>query len=343
MAGPALPTSGDLATWLELTTAELTWFADPRGLERRADADEALRHYRYSWIAKRSGGLRLLEVPKGRMKALARRILHGLLDHVPPHAAAHGFRKERSAVTHASVHIGAEIVVRIDLADFFLSVRAARVRAIFAALGYPSEVAWLFTCLTTNVARVVRNTPSNGTSAAEVRAIRHTEMLARTRHLPQGAPTSPALANLAAYGLDVRLTAAAEAAEARYSRYADDLVFSGGLAFAKRAPRFVGLVTSIARDEGFSIQRAKTRLMGRGARQSVAGIVVNERPTIARADVERIEAILFNCVRSGPTTQNRDARPDFRAHLRGKIAQVAGVDPKRALRLRELFDRIEWQ
>jgi hypothetical protein len=167
-------------------------------------------------------------------------------------------------------------------------------------------------------------------------------MLARTRHLPQGAPTSPAIANLAAYGLDVRLSAAASAVSARYSRYADDLVFSGDASFARRAVRFVHLVEKIAREEGFVVNRAKTRLMRKGARQSVTGVVVNERPTIGRAEAERLEAILFNCVRYGPATQNRDGVPEFRAHLRGMVAHASGIDTQRSARLVELFARIAW-
>lgn len=339
---PALATAGDLAKWLEVTPAKLMWFADPRGLERRIATDNPLRHYRYTWIAKPSGGLRLLEVPKPRIKSIGKRILHSILDRVPAHEAAHGFQRGRSAVTHAANHSGMAIVVRVDLADFFLSIRATQVRAIFTTMGYPSEVAWLLTCLTTNIAPVTAQPIPPGSTSAVVQAIRRTEMLARTRHLPQGAPTSPALANLAAYGLDVRLSAAASAVSARYSRYADDLVFSGDASFARRAARFVRLVEGIARDEGFMANRAKTRLMRRGARQQVTGVVVNERPTIGRAEAERLEAILFNCVRYGPTTQNRQAVPDFRAHLRGLVAHAHGVDTRRSARLVDLLAQINW-
>lgn len=338
---PALDTMGDLARWLGLTIGELMWFADPRGLERLPGVD-ALRHYRYAWANKPSGGVRLLEAPKPRMKALNRRLLHELLDRVPPHDAAHGFRPGRSVLTHASMHKGASIVVRIDLADFFLSVSGARVRAIFAAMGYPSEVAWLLTALTTNIAPARGPSPRPGASPEAIRALRRAEMLARTRHLPQGAPTSPALANLAAYGLDVRLTAAANAANAHYSRYADDLVFSGDKEFARFATRFVRLVEHIARDEVFMVNRAKTRLMRVGARQTVTGVVVNERPTIARDEVKRLEAVLFNCARHGPASQNREERADFRGHLQGRVAYVHGIDAKRAARLTQLLQQIRW-
>jgi RNA-directed DNA polymerase len=338
---PPLATSGELAQWLSITTNELVWFADPRGLERLSHAAESLRHYRYRWVRKRAGGYRLLEAPKPRTKRIQQRILHGLLDVVPAHAAAHGFVAGRSPRTHAERHAGSAIVIRLDLADFFLHVGAAHVRAIFAALGYPDEVAWNLTCLTTNVAPV-RPRALTEDDVSHLAAIRRAEMLARTRHLPQGAPTSPALANLAAFALDVRLAAAAERAGARYSRYADDLVFSGDATFARSADAFARLVTEIAVDEGFPVNRSKTRFMRRGARQVVTGIVVNERPTIARRDVDRLEALLFNCVRHGQASQNRVGYIDFRSQLRGRIAYVASIDPKRAARLVVLFEKIDW-
>jgi hypothetical protein len=338
---PDLPTSGDLAAWLEIDTQQLAWFGDARGLERRAP-HEGLRHYRYAWVPKKSGGVRLLEAPKARMKAISVRILHQLLDHVPPHDAAHGFRRRRSVVTHASVHVGSAMVLRIDLRDFFLSITVARVRAIFAALGYPSEVAWMLACLSTNIAPVVRRILPPGSSEEAIAATRHAEQLARTRHLPQGAPTSPALANLVAYGLDVRLRSAALATGARYSRYADDLVFSGDETFARRADSFAKKVETIVRSEGFAVNPSKTHFMRRGARQSVTGVVVNERLTIARRERKRLEAVLYNCVRSGPHVQNLEAHPDFRAHLRGKIANVRAVDPRGAGKLEQLFARIVW-
>lgn len=338
---PPFATSGELARWLDVTPNDLEWLADSRGLERRPNASEALRHYRYAWAPKRSGGLRLLEAPKPRTKEIQRRILRGILDRVPSHVAAHGFVAGRSPLTHARLHVRSAIVLRIDLADFFLHVTAAHVRAIFAALGYPDEVAWMLTCLTTNVAPVSPRALKPD-DAPNIAAIRRTEMLARTRHLPQGAPTSPALANLAAFVLDVRLSAAADRVEARYSRYADDLVFSGNERFARGAEGFAELVAEIARDEGFAVNRAKTRFMRTGARKIVTGVVVNERPTIARREIERLEAILFNCARSGPDSQNRDRHPDFRAHLRGRVAHVAAVDRSRASWLEELFDRIVW-
>jgi hypothetical protein len=92
---PDLPTRGDIARWLHLDLPHLDWLADVDGRNVRAE-DERLRHYAYRWMAKRSGGFRLLEIPKSRLRALQRRILHELIEYVPPHESAHGFRARHS-------------------------------------------------------------------------------------------------------------------------------------------------------------------------------------------------------------------------------------------------------
>lgn len=337
-----LATEGELAQWLGLTPTELDWFADRRGLERVAP-DEALLHYRYRWVEKRSGGVRLLEAPKPRTKALQRLVLEGTLSRIPPHEAAHGFRKGRDVRSHVEPHVGRQLVLKFDLEDFFSSISAARITAIFAAAGYPHDVARVLAEICTNRApRSLEPPLSPFPSTNDVTLRARARQLAQSRHLPQGAPTSPALANLSAYSLDRRLSAAAKRIGARYTRYADDLVFSGDEAFARSASHFGALVAGIALDEGFVLNVRKTRLMTRADRQLVTGLVVNERPTIARADYERLEATLFNCARTGPAAQNREGHADFRAHLQGRIGWVARVDPARAAWLQELFARITW-
>jgi retron-type reverse transcriptase len=162
------------------------------------------------------------------------------------------------------------------------------------------------------------------------------------RHLPQGAPTSPALANLVAYRLDRRLAGLAAACGVTYTRYADDLTFSGGEELRRAWQRFARRVTLIAAEEGFRVNRGKTRVIGRAARQTVTGVVVNVRPNVARAEFDRLKAILTNCAKHGPATQNRENVPDFRAHLVGRVAHVAAVNSVRGRKLWGLFDRIAW-
>jgi RNA-directed DNA polymerase len=164
----------------------------------------------------------------------------------------------------------------------------------------------------------------------------------RNSHLPQGAPSSPALANFAAFRLDLRLSALAARFGARYARYADDLAFSGDQRLLEITPHLFPWIDSIVREEGFAVRPEKTRVTPRSQRQALCGVVMNEQPALPRAKLQRLEAILFNCIRTGPTPQNREQHTNFRAHLAGRIAWAAQVNPRRAERLQALFGRIDW-
>jgi hypothetical protein len=335
---PPLTTPAALAEWLGLSLRELDWFADRHGLEGSVPPGP-LRHYTYRWVSKRSGGHRLLEIPKARLKALQRRLLHELLDRVPPHAAAHGYRRGRSVASYVSPHAGQEMVLRLDLRDFFPSTRASRVHAFFRTAGYPEAVACLLTGLCTNVVPwdVWQSIPAGGPPAT---AVAHAGF--QVAHLPQGAPTSPALANLCAYRLDCRLAGLAEAVGGHYTRYADDLAFSGGAELCRSVRRLQVQVCRIAQEEGYEVQTHKTRFMRQGVRQQLVGVVLNAHPNTAREDYDRLKAILCNCVRHGPQSQNRAGHPDWRAHLAGRIAYAGMLNAARGQRLQALFNRISW-
>jgi hypothetical protein len=336
LALPALPRVGDLAAWLQVPVGALGWFADQWRLG--AEASSPLQHYHYRWVAKRSGGLRLIEIPKARLRAIQQQVLRQILDLVPPHAAAHGFRRGRSCVTHAALHTGQQLVIRMDLQDFFPSVQQARIHALFEKLGYPQTVAGALAriCVNRTPAGALRDPQaSDALSWGQRQAL-------KSPHLPQGSPCSPALANLCAYRLDLRLEALAHALGATYSRYADDLVFSGGPGFARAAERFTIQVGAIALEEGFRVHPRKTRLMRKGARQQVTGVVVNRHPNLARDEYDTLKATLTNCVRHGPASQNRAQHADFRAYLAGRIAYVKMLNAQRAIRLQRLADAIVW-
>jgi retron-type reverse transcriptase len=329
-------TIGELATWLGMTTGELDWFADCQGREAK-QIQESLRHYRYRWIPKASGARRLLEVPKPRLKSIQRKILAEILHQIPPHRSAHAYYPRRTIREYVLPHVNQQIVIHIDLREFFPSVRASQVHAIFRTAGYPERVASVLTGLCTNT------TPAAAFAPAEDCA-NHYESQKRYRapHLPQGAPTSPALANLAAFWLDCRLSGLARKVSANYTRYADDLVFSGGHELAQCASRFRVLATAIAHHEGFEIRHRKTREMRQGSRQQVAGIVLNQRPNIPRREYDTLRAILHNCHRLGPQTQNVDKHPHFREHLLGRIAYWTSICPEHTKKLRRMFGEIDW-
>jgi RNA-directed DNA polymerase len=334
---PSLATPGDLAAWLGISTSELEWFADVRSM---IHDHGPLCHYNYRWVPKRHG-YRLMEAPKSRLREIQRRILAEILAPVPVHRAAHGFRAEHSCLTFVLPHCGREVVMRMDLQNFFPSIPAPRVHALFTTLGYPHATARLLTGLCTNrvTPRMLRKIPAADPS------FRLTWMEGKqleVPHLPQGAPTSPALSNLCALHLDLRLDALAASIGASYTRYADDLAFSGGDEMRRRATRLELTVAAIAREERFEVNHRKTRVMRRSNRQTLTGIVVNDKPNIRRSEYDRLKAILTNCVKRGTASQNRDAHADFRAHLIGRIGYVMRVNAQRGAKLDSIFERIDW-
>ncbi|WP_068209235.1 reverse transcriptase family protein, partial [Rathayibacter tanaceti] len=220
---PRIDGWGDLARLLALTPGELEAFADVQHWNRRAP-EGPVQHYDHVWRERPGRAPRLLEVPRPRLRAVQRSVLDQLVGLAPVHPAVHGFVPGRSAISGAAVHAGAAMVVTLDLQRFFAQVTAPRVFGVLRAEGLPEGVAHALTGLCTHEVpvAVLRRMPSGGTPE-ERAALRRSLSLA---HLPQGAPTSPALANVALRRLVARLAGYAEAAGARYTRYADDLAFS---------------------------------------------------------------------------------------------------------------------
>ena len=219
-----------------------------------ADLRAARPTYRHVPIRKRSGGLRMLLVPDDATKALQRRLLRRVLARIPVHAAAHGFERGRSIVSNAAPHTGRAVVVRMDVIDFFGTTSVRRVRRLFRVLGWDAETAELLTRLTT----------SDG-------------------GLPTGAPTSPRLANLVNVLLDARLAALAEALGARYTRYADDLTFSFERDDHAALADLLGATRRIAPAHGYELHvERKLQIRRRHHRQTVTGLVVNERVALPR-------------------------------------------------------------
>jgi len=337
---PKIESASALAEWLGVDLGYLEWFADLKGLGYKTNRPK-LRHYCYRILAKESGKIRLIEAPKQALKKLQQRILTGILDKVPAHKAAHGFVRGRSIRTYIAPHVGREVVLRMDVRDFFPAFRAARISGLFRTLGYPESVADLLGGICTNT------TPREvwkcvGPSPDPIHLWETRTKYARP-HLPQGAPTSPALANLCTYRLDCRLAGLAASAGARYTRYADDLAFSGDDAFEHCVERFSTRVAAILEEEGLSAHYRKTRIMRQGVRQRLTGLVTNRHPNVLRADFDRLKATLTNCVRRGPETQNRDSHPHFRLHLQGRVNFVEMINPTKGRRLRRIFEQIRWE
>jgi hypothetical protein len=318
---PQLATPAELAEALQISVGELRWLAF-HGTESTHP------HYVTRRAPKRGGGERVLSIPRTRLRRVQHWIRESILDWIPVEGAAHGFVKERGVLTNARCHSGQRVVLQLDLENFFPSIGFGRVRAAFRDMGYSNAAASVFSLLCCESPRV-----------CEAREGREVWVACGPLGLPQGACTSPALSNLVCRVLDRRLGGLAGKLGVNYTRYADDLTFSGGVDLERRLGWMMAMVRGIVESEGFRIREEKTRVRRQNAAQRVTGLVVNERPGVARQELRRLRAILHGAERSGLEEQNREGRPNFRAWLLGKIAWVNVSRPEKAAELRAAYER----
>ena len=318
---PILRSEAELAAWLGITLARLRWYTHDRS------ADRTWHYVRYA-VPKRGGkGERVILAPRRELKALQRKVLEGIVAQVPVAVTTHGFVTGRSTLTNAREHAGKMVVLKLDLKDFFPSVTFRRVRGLFAALGYCYAVSTTLALLCTEYDR----------QPFERDGERYFISIG-PRYLVQGAPSSPGLANLVAWRLDRRLAGLAAKRGFTYTRYADDLTFSGD--DAEAAVRLGTAARRVIADEKFTVNVGKTRLQRRGGRQTVTGLVVNEVPSTPRELRRRLRAILHNAARDGLDAQNREGRDNYAAYLRGMIAYVGSANSQHGEALRAQFHRL---
>ncbi|WP_051701445.1 hypothetical protein [Mycetocola saprophilus] len=201
-------TPAELARLLGLDAGELDWFADLRGWNRLAPGTR-LNHYRYEWRSRPGRVPRLLEVPGRRLMTLHRQLIAEVYADLPVHPAAHGFVPGRSAITGAALHAGSHVVIGMDLTTFFARVTRGQIHAGLRRQGWGEALVPVLAALGTHAVppAVIRAMPPGG-EPDERQAL---AAALRIPHLPQGAPTSPLLANLAMHRLDERLTGWADA------------------------------------------------------------------------------------------------------------------------------------
>ncbi len=319
---PVLSTPADLASALGLPIKRLRWLAF------HADSAECV-HYVQFRVPKRSGGERILQTPHRILGTAQRWTLDNVVAKLDAEPQAHGFVKGRSIVTNARPHAGRAVVVGMDLEAFFPSVGFPGVRKVFERAGYSPAVATILALLCTECPR-----------RPEVRGRTTYHVATGPRGLPQGACTSPGLSNQVARRLDRRLAGLAAKLGLAYTRYADDLTFSGDDEANVKVGYLIARVRLIARAEGFAANEAKTRVLRRNTAQVVTGLVVNDRPGVRRSEVRRLRAILHRARAEGLDAQNRAGRPEIRAWLLGKIGFVAMARPEVGARLRAEFDAI---
>jgi len=319
---PTLATPADLANALNLSIPRLRWLAF------HSEA-AAVTHYVRFQVPKKSGGLRELSAPHRDLAAAQQWILMHILEKIPAHVAAHGFVPGCNTLSNAGPHVGRAAVANLDLKDFFPSISFPRVKGIFQELGFSPAVATVLALLCTECPR--RKVEYAG---------RVLHVATGPRALPQGACTSPALSNLLARRLDSRLAGLAGKLGFTYTRYADDLTFSGSGEAAAKLGYLLARVRHIVAGENLTVNEGKTRVQRPGTRQTVTGIVVNKRPNVPRRVTKRLRAILHQAAKSGLAAQNRDRRDNFPHWVGGMIAYVQMVNPDKGRRLREQFAKV---
>ena len=316
--------ASELASAMGIAAPQLAFLTFHRGA---ATVD----HYHRFQIPKRRGGMRDVSAPKNKLRAAQRFVLEQVLAKIPLHEAATAFAPGTSTVQNAARHMGAQVVVRLDLKDFFPSISFARVRSAFSSLGYSGAVSTVLALLCTEAPRLQMSLDGE---------TRHVALGERV--LPQGACTSPALSNWICRRLDARLTGLAKRFGWTYSRYADDLIFSSSEADAD-IKTLISCARSVLRDEKLNINDDKTRVMRTNARQSVTGLVVNaqnsEAPRPSRPDLRRFRAFLHSYESQGREAMTQKMGRDALAHARGMISYIHISQPDKA---RALIEKHPW-
>ncbi len=269
----------------------------PKGLigwvVRNWDAVDSL--YATFTIPKKSGGQRSISSPPDKLKYVQELIYKNVLSKALLHPCCHGFISGRSIITNAEYHTNKDVVVNVDIKDFFPSISASRVYGVFQSLGFNKHEARLLTRIAT-----------------------------RNNCLPQGAPTSPIIANITCKRLDSRLSGLVKKMDGKYSRYADDLTFSGDEKILKVIPRIYKIIGA----EGFLVAIEKTRVTRKGNRQEVTGLTVNKKISIQRKRRKNLRAIIHHFKTSKSIHWNgKDLSVQS---LKGHIAFLKSVHPETA-------------
>lgn len=225
------------------------------------------KYYHRIEMKKKSGGIRYIESPLKELKAIQRWVLRYILDKLSPSVYAKGFIRKKSIIDNAKPHEGNQYVLNLDLQDFFTNVKASHVYTLFKNIGYNNNIAFILTSFCT-----------------------------KGGYLPQGAPTSPALSNLACLRLDHRISIYCKKRALTYTRYADDLCISGNKILILQKSSY--LIKDIICDEGFIINSKKEKFLGPKVRREVTGLTVTPRITISKKDYCVYRKRIYDLVRN---------------------------------------------
>lgn len=324
---PVFENENQLALAMGITVKELAFLAYSRKVSE-------VTHYQKFYLQKKSGGKRLISAPMPRLKNCQHWILQNILYKIPLHADANGFVPGKSILTNAQPHVGKKVVINADVKDFFPSIHFKRVRALFKKIGYSDKIATLLALICTEAP----------TEHVQLDGKKYFVQKGE-RVLPQGAPTSPAITNILCFRLDRRLTGVAKKFNCNYTRYADDITYSGPLE-NNTATKLIWHIRKILKEEGFTLHPDKVRIMQKSQRQEVTGIVVNQQLSISREKLRKFRALLHQLTNNGPEklVWNASSLPDG---IEGFAAFVKMVNPgkgkKIATEIQTLKQTSQWK
>lgn len=299
--------------------------------------DSPYRHYHYRLIKKHNGDYRRIIMPSDQLKYIQRWINRYILNPIVMPAYITGFVPNRSIITNAKIHENKKYILSFDIENFFESITLQQVEKVFVTLGYEST-------LSSTLARLC-------TTSVFVPFLPQTELYiesfkslcARSQpFLVQGAPTSPALANLACASMDAQLFEKATELGASYSRYADDITFSANTFSQLPSCSYVATIVS---QSGFNINQQKTSFSKPGFRQQVTGLLVDHHVRIPKVYKKDIYRHLHFCLKYGGAShfdRISDGKWFGREWLLGRISFVNSVEPEEAAKMLTLFNQISW-
>lgn len=268
------------------------------------------RFYRHFSIPKSNGKTRNIDEPLPDLKFVQSWILNNILEKCSVSDYAKAYLKGRTLKHNARFHRAQKVVVTMDIKNFFPSISVKDITKIFENMGYYHDLSCFlaYLCSLNNV-------------------------------LPQGAPTSPYLSNLRMIALDEKISKYTSQKSIRYTRYADDLTFSGDF-----NPHFlINDISTIVYNEGFSINPEKTRVARSNARQEVTGIVVNSHMQISKEKRKQIRQQIYYIRKYGLESHLEwigENRANYINHLLGQINFALFVNPKDE-EMKEYFDTVK--
>ena len=296
------------------------------------------KYYKFYQIKKRKGGFRQIIVPFSNLRILQNFILINILNSRGVHDAAKGFVKGKSILDNALPHKNQPAILNLDLLKFFDTINEKRIFGIFKAMGYASNLAYDFAQITTvRLPIEYLNTFNPKEKKAYERLVNNNLGV-----LPQGAPTSPALSNLVMRRLDNRLFKLSLKLNVKFTRYADDITFSGDL---NNLPK-INLLKQIIKDEGFNVNWEKVGIYKKGRKQIVTGLTVSNDVHVPRTFKKIVKKHIYCCLKFGVTNhlnyQKLDDKNFYKEWLLGKILFIKSIEPEVGFKLLQEYNNIDW-